>query len=258
MGIRIRFLAANIAVLTAVAGLFNPLSPEWTAVYEKRLFLEMEMNMEREKHEQTTGKKILSGSYTIPTGDERIEEAQVVQPEEVVSEPQAEEETASGQPIPDTQIMETVSETVPTESTQPAIDQASQSPVVSQIIIDGDILDPGIADYLYRRLSEAGIGWFFEYSVCLIYQESRFDPLAQNPNGRDKGILQYRVEFYPGMDWTNPYQQIDVYCQQMANRLNVMGCSVEDAISRHNVSDYGVYNPVYVQQVLQHILKLWR
>lgn len=128
---------------------------------------------------------------------------------------------------------------------------------VPVITIDGDTLRPDIADYLQRRLNEHGIGWFFDFAVMIAYQESSFNIYAENVNGRDKGLFQYRIEFYPGLDWTNPYAQIDLFAQQMANRAN-SGCDVYTMISRHNMSDYGEYNPVYVDQVLQHASSLWR
>lgn len=266
MGIRIRFLAANIAVLTAVAGLFNPLSPEWTAVYEKRLFLEMEMNMERGKNEQTTGKKILSGSDTISAGLKTAEERAVVWTEErmVVNESQAEDEipgegtAGTAVDVPGEQPVASPEN----QTTNPGTHQVDvrRDPVGVGIPgaplyqIDGDTLDPGVADYLYRRLCESNIGWFYPYALLIAYQESSFNPLAENVNGRDKGLFQFRIEFHPSLDWQNPYAQVDLFVQMMANRANA-GRDVYSMISAHNVSDWGSYNQVYVDQVMGHSIQ---
>lgn len=116
--------------------------------------------------------------------------------------------------------------------------------------VGGVMLDEGVQNYLYNRLAENGIEYFMPYAVLIAKQESNFDILAENPNGRDKGLFQYRIEYVPWMDWRNPYQQIDYFVAQMANRARA-GCTISDMISRHNVSDYGTYNQVYVDQVMQ-------
>ena len=113
------------------------------------------------------------------------------------------------------------------------------------------VLDLDIQRYLYQRLAEKGIGWFMPYAIMIAFQESHFNPRAENRNGLDKGLFQYRITYYPGGDIFNPYEQIDIFTQAMANRANI-GCSVNEMISRHNTSDYGKYNQVYVNQVLQH------
>lgn len=118
----------------------------------------------------------------------------------------------------------------------------------------GVVLDQNIANYLYSKLCENNIGWFMPYAVCIAYQESRFNPNAQNKNGLDKGLFQYRITYWEGGDIFNPYHQIDIFVSQMANRAK-LGLTVEEMISRHNMSDYGPYNQKYVDQVLQHLGK---
>lgn len=118
--------------------------------------------------------------------------------------------------------------------------------------IDGRVLRPELQAYLRDRLSEQGIEWFMPYAIMIAYQESKFDIYAVNPqNGVDCGLFQFRSYYYPGTDIFNPYEQIDIFCEQMANRANA-GCDVYEMISRHNVSDWGAYNATYVQQVMTH------
>lgn len=260
-----------MAIFTAIAGMMNPLSPEWDEVYKRRLFIEMRLNIETENwNEQKKVKEVLSGADTISAGLETAEERTVVWTEErmAVNESQAEDEipgkgtAGTAADVPGEQPVASPEN----QATYPGTQQVDVRPdPVSVGIpgaplyqIDGDTLDPGVADYLYRRLCEAGIGYFYEFSVCLAYQESSFNPLAENPNGRDKGLFQFRVEFHPGLDWRNPYQQVDLYVRLMANRA-AAGCDPYMMVSRHNTSDYcPEFNEVYVGQVLQHLPKLRR
>ena len=115
--------------------------------------------------------------------------------------------------------------------------------------IDDQLLNPDLQEYLYQRLSDYQLEWFMPYAIMIAYQESKFNIYAENPNGLDKGLFQFRLPYYPGQDIFNPYEQIDIFCQQMANRSQY---DVYEMISRHNVSDYGSYNATYVSQVLAH------
>lgn len=249
-----------MAVFTAIAGLMNPLSPEWDEVYKRRLFIEMRLNIETEKwNEQKTGKEVLSGADPISTGSETASEAPLVLVGEVVNEPQTSEEAPIQQQTAETQAVETVPASSPaeTEAERPAeaapvyTPAAEATPVYT---VDGERLDPGVADYLYRRLCESNIGWFYPYALLMAYQESSFNPLAVNSNGRDFGLFQFRLEFHPGLDWSNPYAQVDLFVQMMANRANA-GKDVYSMISAHNMSDWGGYNQVYVDQVMGHNLQ---
>ena len=89
-------------------------------------------------------------------------------------------------------------------------------------------------------------------SIILAYQESHFDCTAVNQsNGIDCGLFQFRAPYYEGQDIFNPYEQIDIFTEQMANRAN-SGQTVSEMISAHNMSDYGSYNQTYVNQVMAH------
>lgn len=274
MDIRLRFLTAEIAILTAVASLFATNTEEWTKVYERRLFCEMQMNLWRGGYEQKTGEEA-----GIP-GMEAVWETMVE--EEVPRSPLAAEAESYSQPLAQNAESEAVNEQtaeekgleesdiVPEEVERvrqavvpgQAEDVHQETPVASDqqsyvcsVSCDGDCLDAGVSEYLKRRLTEAGIGWFFPYACCIAYQESSFNPLAVNPNGRDFGLYQFRIEFHPGFDWQNPYAQVDLFTAMMANRA-AAGCDVYTMISRHLMSDYGPYNQSYVDLVLSHLPKL--
>lgn len=118
---------------------------------------------------------------------------------------------------------------------------------------------------LYARLIAHGIEWWYPYGRAQMFQESGIggNPYAENPNGLDKGILQYRITYwsavcvqhgYPAdtsiFDWQ---AQIAIYTADTARRLR-SGCSIEDTISRHKQSDYGAYDAVYVEQVMRWVV----
>ena len=130
--------------------------------------------------------------------------------------------------------------------------------------VNGAVMPAELQEYLYNRLADCGIGWFMPYAVLIAYQESRFDIYAQNPNGLDKGLFQYRLPYWDeftaeagrsGSDIFDPYAQVDVFAFQMARRA-LQGFDVNSMISKHNMSDYGPFNQVYVDQVLQHMTVL--
>ena len=104
---------------------------------------------------------------------------------------------------------------------------------------------------LRSYLDAAGIGWWYPYAVAQMTQESHCNPWAENANGLDKGLFQYRITY-----WTEPESIFDVnaqirkYTQQVSARL-AAGLSIEETISRHYTSDYvpGI-NWDYVNHVL--------
>lgn len=261
MDIRLRLLTAEIAILTAVASLFATNTEQWTKVYERRLFCEMQMNLWRGGYEQKTVEEIPTGADPISTGAETASETPLVLVGEVVTiEPQTSEEAPTAQQTRQEEVVEAVPQSSPAEAETERPTEAA--PVYTQTAeatpvytVDGERLDPGVAEYLYRRLCESNIGWFYPYSLLIAYQESSFNPLAVNSNGKDFGLFQFRLEFHPGLDWSNPYAQVDLFVQMMANRANA-GCDAYTMISRHNTSDfYDGINQVYLDQVLGHDLQ---
>lgn len=110
-----------------------------------------------------------------------------------------------------------------------------------------------IGDFLVAELDKYGItDQWFTIALAQMFQESHFNPNAENRNGLDKGILQYRITYW---DWSRGdifdwRAQIRLYVEQTARRL-ASGCSIWETVSRHNTSDYGTYNQEYVDQVFQ-------
>lgn len=130
------------------------------------------------------------------------------------------------------------------------------------VIIQGKELDPVVADYLRKKLAEYGIEWWLPYAAAQMFQESGFQILAENRNGLDKGLLQYRITYWSALctqhglpaettifDWR---AQISIYVMDTARRLG-SGCSVQDTISRHMMSDYGPYCETYVKDVMRWV-----
>lgn len=146
-----------------------------------------------------------------------------------------------------TEICETwVAETVAYETeSQGTEDIVGTAPVEECGAID-------IYGHLRRQLAVAGIEWWYPYAVAQMTQESHCNPWAENPNGLDKGLFQYRITY-----WTEPESifdisaQIRVYVGQVSARL-AAGLSIEETISRHYTSDYvTTVNWQYVNDVLR-------
>lgn len=199
----------------------------WMEAYETRLYEQMAENIAREEQQRE---------------QEASEEAQ----EELLGSIAGEcVETHTEVPTEASTVERTEEHIQPTQA---FAEVAQDSPLYQ---VDGYIPDEGLQTYLYQRLCEANIGYFMPYAICLIAQESTWNPMAENANNEDKGLLQYKIKFVPWMDWRNPYQQIDYFTAQMANRA-AAGCTVSVMISRHMMSDYGEYNQSYVDAVMAH------
>lgn len=121
-----------------------------------------------------------------------------------------------------------------------------------------DTLNPELQAMMYDALNRHGVSYFYEIGICQMWQESSGNIFAENPNGKDKGVLQYRLQYW---DWNrgdifDPAAQIELYAEQMAQRLN-SGLSADECISRHNTSDHvSEVNWEYVAQVKQHLSNL--
>lgn len=236
-----------IGLVVAVMALFPGSAGEgglnlraWMEAYETRLYEQMEANFEREKAETVTSEpKNAVSQQNMEVNDEQTasEETQDVLADGRLSE----------------EFVEVLPQSVPEETaaSRPEVVVPEPQEVTPLYQVDGYIPDQGLQTYLYQRLCDHGIGYFMPYAVCLIAQESTWNPMAENRNGRDKGLLQFRVEYVPWMDWRNPYQQIDYFVAQMANRAK-NGKTVSEMISAHNQSDYGPYCQEYVSIVMSH------
>lgn len=151
-----------------------------------------------------------------------------------------------------TEVEETVSE--PTEEVTPLYR------------CDGLVMDEDLQEYLYHRLCDYYIEWFFPYAIAQACQESEFD-IYNVTNGLDHGLYQYRITYWKEKaqrygfndpDIFNPYVQIDIYVQEMQKRINVYGLDLYETISRHFTSDYGTYNAEYVDDVMERFETLER
>lgn len=176
---------------------------------------------------------------------------------EVFDEQETSEETTSETDPGDLDQEYTGDETVPKSmGTDPETEDAQMETETEcykeQYSVAGHVCQKEITDYLRQCLSERGIEWWMPYAVCTMFQESHFRPDAVSKNGKDKGLLQYREKYWAESmgDIFDYHAQIRRYVDQTANRINA-GCSIEETISRHKQSDWGSFDPVYVQQVMQ-------
>ena len=197
--------------------------------------------------EESDGKIIEETHIVAETGQIRENTAMLRKVGEVEQETSEEVEDSvrceDGAEVPKYEAHLSVSET---ETPEIQADVRTDCPIYQ---VDGQLLNHDLQEYLYQRLAENSMEWFFPYSILICYQESRFNIYAENPNGLDKGLFQYRITYYPGQNIFDPYEQIDIFVQQMANRSQY---DVYEMISRHNVSDFGSYNATYVSQVMAH------
>lgn len=121
--------------------------------------------------------------------------------------------------------------------------------------IGGELIDPEIQRKLYRALEAEGIGYWYTGALAQMWQESQGRPDVVNPNnGLDCGLYQYRITY-----WNEPADifsvdaQIRKYAKDMAERFNA-GLTADEAISRHNTSDFVTeVNWQYVQEVKRHL-----
>ena len=139
-----------------------------------------------------------------------------------------------------------------TENTAVETVQAVQEPEGVQE--ESYVLHYSNEDLLRFALRDAGIEWWYPYGWAQCQQESRWNPYAENPNGLDKGLFQYRITY-----WTEPESIFDVnaqirrYVQEVSARI-AAGLSIEEIISRHFTSDWVTeINWQYVNDVLQHL-----
>ena len=126
--------------------------------------------------------------------------------------------------------------------------------------IAGDLIPEEIQLALFEALQAEGIEEWFTGGLAEIYQESHGNPWAENPNGLDKGLLQYRITYWPataaangeaGADIFDWRAQLRVYARQTARRINA-GLSTDEIISRHKTSDEcPALDWTYIQQVRQ-------
>ena len=123
-------------------------------------------------------------------------------------------------------------------------------------MIGGELIDPEIQRKLYKALEAEGIGYWYTGALCQMWQESQGQQYRINEtNLEDMGLFQYKNRYW---DWSegdifDADVQIRKYAREMAARFNA-GLTVDEAISRHNTSDFVTeVNWQYVQEVKRHL-----
>ena len=160
--------------------------------------------------------------------------------------------TDEGLPLREAKAVEEKTEVkteVKTEKKQPA----------KAYSIHGTIPNRDWQRYLRNELTRKGIEWYFPYAVCQIYQESRWNPKADN--GRDKGLTQQKGVYWlsraarygiPNADIWDPYAQIHVFSCMMAEYLRLAKNDVGWALSYYFYGN-GQRADKYVHDVLSHM-----
>lgn len=125
--------------------------------------------------------------------------------------------------------------------------------------VNGKTLPYALQDYLYDQLKSRGVEYLFQVSLLQIYQESSYNATAQNKNGLDFGLCQFRITYWDGFaqaaglvqyDIWNPIDQIYVYAWLMAKYVAEEG-TVNGALSRYFTGIHGSYCDAYVRDVLR-------
>ena len=217
--------------------------------------------------ETTEAEEITEETETEPeTAEIRTQESTQ---EETTDEPETSEETILEREL-STAADETDQETAP-ENEERTVAQAGPKETTEResaaaapqiYLIAGDLIPEEIQRTLYEVLQAEGIEYWFTGALAQVYQESHGNPRAENPNGLDKGLLQYRTTYWPataaaygeaGADIFDWQAQLRVYARQTAARLNA-GLTADETISRHKTSDYCTeVDWLYVQHVKQWI-----
>lgn len=111
--------------------------------------------------------------------------------------------------------------------------------------------------YLYGKLADRGLEWWYPYAVAQIYQESNWNQYSTN--GRDHGLCQFKGVYWdgwasaagmPGADIWDVYAQLTVYAWMMGNNLAAAGGNVGQALSIYYLG-YAGWSDEYVGHVMQ-------
>lgn len=213
---------------------------------------------EETEHEQETSKEEdVRDESIVPGSIADMEVPQTTCPETVESPCElAVEESVlvlsetTPEPIPE---MTTVPTDIPEGDAQVPTEDVPAGDAVPEDCPEGDVMAcADLEDYLRGQLAEAGVEWFYPYAWCQVMQESNWNPWAENENGQDKGLLQFRLQYWREPESIfDPYAQIRRYVREVTTRINA-GLPVEEVISRHFTSDYvGGINWEYVNHVMR-------
>jgi len=113
--------------------------------------------------------------------------------------------------------------------------------------------------FLFCKLEQFGIGWYYPTAVCQIYQESNWNQYSTN--GRDHGICQQKGIYWdgraaqagiPGADIWDVEAQIHVYAWQMSQYLAEAGGDVNRALSMYYLG-YDGWSDEYIGHVMRWV-----
>lgn len=186
-------------------------------------------------------------------------QAETTEAEEITEETHETPETAEIRTQAATQE-EPETTTAEPETTEETTEPETTTAACTLYRIAGDLIPEEIQLTLYEALQAEGIEDWFTGALAQVYQESHGNPAAENPNGLDKGLLQYRTTYWPataaaygeaGADIFDWQAQVRVYARQTARRINA-GLTTDEVISRHKTSDdCPAIDTAYIQQVRQ-------
>ena len=157
-----------------------------------------------------------------------------------------------GMPCMDSVAPEKPSFTAETEEAEEVIIETPKRSV------NGESMSADLQTYLYNQLASRGVAYFYDTACLQIYQESRYNIYAKNPNGLDMGLCQFRITYWDKFaresglvqyDIWNPIDQLYVYAYLMAKYINEEG-SVDMALSRYYTGQSN-FNQSYVTAVRQ-------
>lgn len=217
-----------------------------------------------------TGKSPEKGQIRSHNANQHTQRVERVETLEETDEPEAEKQV-------ERESTERAEDADPSFSKHQAIQQAETEAMVESMgakmenrkpiyyRIAGDLIPEEIQTELRNALAAEGIEEWFSGALAQVYQESHGNPWAENPNGLDKGLLQYRITYWPataaaygepGADIFDWRAQVRVYARQTAARISA-GLSPDELISRHKTSDdCPALDPAYIQQVRQWLPKM--
>ena len=117
--------------------------------------------------------------------------------------------------------------------------ESLEAPEIPIYRIAGEDVDEDLQFALYEALAAEGIEYWYEGALAQMFQESHGKRYAENPNGLDKGVMQFRITYWNWSDGDifDVNAQFRRYAREMASRFGT-GLSVDEAISRHKTSDY--------------------
>lgn len=161
-------------------------------------------------------------------------------------------------PEPTTAVVETTTAWVPEETAPPQTATQWQNSF-RRYRVNGVLPPYEWQWYLYGKLADRGLEWWYPYAVCQIYQESNWNQYSTN--GKDHGLCQFKGIYWggwvqaagiPGADIWDVYAQLTVYAWMMGNNLAAAGGNVGQALSLYYLG-YAGWSDEYIGHVMRWI-----